>query len=105
MAVNTQVSNIITARFEELCLAGHFPQVQFKKTERGMSYSLMEYTEYRTRLCTLVHEQLQGLGFKKGIFETRLRSEKYLGAARSFASRFGPDDIHACTKRLRSWMD
>jgi hypothetical protein len=49
MPINKAVSLIITTRFEELCLAGHFPEVEFKKgVVSGMnmvSYSGMPYTE------------------------------------------------------------
>jgi len=109
MPVNKAVSKILTNRFEELCLAGHFPEVGLTKTiESGCavtSYSMMEYTEYRTRLCTLVHEQLQAAGYAGGIFATRLRSQAYFTAAKSFADRFTNVDVRACTRRLKSWMD
>jgi hypothetical protein len=109
MPVNKVVSQIITARFEAMCLEGHFPEVNLvKKSEFGAkitSYNMMEYTEFRTRLATLIHEQLAAAGYTGGIFATRLRSQAYLGAARSFADRFTNVDVRACSRRLKSWMD
>jgi len=106
---NKEVNKIITERFEEMCLEGHFPEVDFKKiNERGYTstqYNMMEYSQSRAKLATLIHEQLKAAGFTDGIFATRLRSEKYIGAARSFARRFTHEDVRNCTNRLRTWMD
>jgi len=106
---NKTVSLIITNRFEELCLEGNFPEVDFKKEKtaygEGISYNMMEYSQLRARLASLINDQLKAAGYKDGIFATRLRSEAYLGAARSFAKRFTYEDVHNCTNRLRTWMD
>ena len=106
---NTAVSRMITDRFEELCLAGYFPEVGFKREDTGCglctSYSMMEYSIQRSKLATLVNDQLMAGGYPWGIFSTRLRSEKFLSAARSFTRRMTAEDIRAVTSRLKTWAD
>lgn len=85
---------IINDRFMEMLKEGHFPSVEYKVSADGYtSFALMEYHIWCAKLTKLVNQQLVAAGYEKGIYATRLHSEAYLGAARSFAKRFTPEDV------------
>ena len=91
---NDRVMIIVNERFMEMLKAGNFPSVEFKIDPRGnTSFALMEYHTWCTKLTKLVHEQLVGAGYKDGIYATRLHSDAYLNATKSFARRLMPEDI------------
>ncbi len=103
--VNSFVSDRMEEKIRDLCLAGHFPKVEYKDTGKFRSYSLMEYTELRARIAKLVSDKLIEAGYEKGVFATRLRSKAFQDKATEIVKGLTVDEIKAPGPRYRTWMD
>ena len=106
--VNKFVSFIGKDYFEDLCMKGNFPRIEFKSPRDGSeykSYNLMEYVIAHNKFMLIAHNQIMLAGYPNGIYQIA-RSEKFKNTVSYIFHSITPEQVEKATTRLRSsWID
>lgn len=90
----------------KMCEAGHFPEINYKRNERGFtSFYLMEWSTVFAQFRTVIHEALVERGYEKGIFATRLRSAKFQADVDEIIAGITPEMITAHPRRFKTMFE
>jgi len=102
--INKHVHEYAKDKFEEMLLAGHFPEVQFKKERGCTSMMMMEYSLIWQKYTKLIHERMIQAGYGNGIWQNA-RSSKFVSDMTTVVNGVSAEDIKNSSSRFKGWMD
>lgn len=105
LSITKAISSISRDYFDNMLLAGAFPETNFTKVNGWKSFSLFEYSDTYARFMKLVDAKMKAsLDPELGIF-TRKHSAKFLEQFKSLLAEITEDDIRSFESRFRSFAD
>lgn len=105
LRITNAIEKVAKVRFEKMLKAGYFPKVNYKTSNGGYSYNMIDYaTTWATFMkvldCRMIEKNFDPLG----VF-TRKHSELFLAKVRELADGITEADVLAHSDRFHTMFD
>jgi hypothetical protein len=105
LRVTKAVHDVMSARFEEMLLAGAFPQVKYSNSGGFRSYSLFEYSNVWATYAKVIDEVIKhDMQDTYGIF-SRKRNAKFLTYLKRICAEVTEKQVNDTFIRFKSFAD